>query len=382
LALNFFDEEQISVVFGLVGEFAIRANPAQFVQAFAAADVEGPANPQARDDWRRVTRARRARMMLYSTFLRAHLQPPAGWAMWCPLKQSLRDELIQTGGHRGEDLSFLNTVAKSKRGDQVRLNSRELQLVCEALAGMFFDQGQNAPQDVQDWMDVPDVIAVADMLMARKGGGYKVLLPLREGYHSPDAGQDYAPAIHADLVAGKIVIVDLARGSEGVLQFASERVLNELLGRAAERFRTGKSPQHIQIFLEEDHRLFNREKFKDRLADADPYVRLAREAGKYKLGLIYSTQQVSSVEVDILDNTANWIIAHLNSESEVRLLRGRYEFDRFGSQILQAEDPGFVRIKMQSGRFVIPAQVRMFNADMVAAARDAQPGGALRSAEA
>lgn len=382
LALNFFDEDQISVVFGLVGEFAVRVNPAQFVQAFAAADVEGVPNPQSRDEWRRVTRARRARMMLYATFMRARLQPPAGWGMWCPLKQSLRNELVQAGGARGEDLSFLHTAPTSRRGDQLRLDGRQLLLVCEALAAMFFERGQNAPQDVQDWMDVPDVIAVADMLMARKGGGYKVLLPMREGYHSPDAGQDYAPSIHADLVAGKIVIVDLARGSEGVLQFASERILNHLLSHAAERFRTGKAPQMIQIFLEEAHRLFNREKFKDRLADADPYVRLAREAGKYKLGLIYSTQQVSSVEMDVLDNTANWIVAHLNSESEVRLLRGRYEFDRFGDQILRAEDPGFVRVKMQSGRFVIPTQVRMFNADMVGSARDARIGGALRPAGA
>ena len=382
LALNFFDEEQIAVVFGLVGEFAIRENAAQFVQAFAAADVEGVPNPQSREDWRRVKRARRARMMLYATFMRARLQPPAGWGMWCPLKQSLRTELTQSGGPRGEDLSFLDTVPRNKQGDNVKLSANQLLLVCETLAGIYFDQGDNAPADVVDWMDIPDVIAMADMLAARKGGGFKVLLPLREGYHSPDAGGDYAPSIHTDLVAGKIVIVDLARGSEGVLQFASERVLNHLLGRAAERFRTGKPPQHIQIFLEEAHRLFNRDRFKDRLAAADPYVRLAREAGKYKLGLIYSTQQVSSVEVDILDNTANWIIAHLNSESEVRLLRGRYEFDRFGDQILRAEDPGFMRIKMQSGRFVIPIQVRMFNADMVAGARDAKPGVILRAATA
>lgn len=382
LALNFFDENQIGVVFGLVGEFAVRANAAQFVQAFAAADVEGPPNPESRDDWRRVTRARRARMMLYATFRRARLEPAGGWHMWCPLKQSLRDELVQGGGYRGADLSFLHIVPKSKRGDQIKLDERQLVLVCETLAARFFDEGANAPQDIQDWMDVPDVIAIADMLMTRKGGGYKVLLPLREGYHSPDAGEDYAPSIHTDLIAGKIVIVDLARGSEGVLQFASERILNYLLSRAAERFRTGRTPQMIQIFLEEAHRLFNRDKFKDRLADADPYVRLAREAGKYKLGLVYSTQQVSSVELDVLDNTANWIIAHLNSENEVRLLRGRYEFDRFGEQILRAEDPGFVRVKMQSGRFVIPTQVRMFNADVVAAARDARPGANLHATEA
>lgn len=375
LAINFYDEDAIGVVWSLVGAFAVRLNNAQFVQAFAAADVEGVPNPQTRDDWRQVKRARRARMMLYATFMRVGLQPPANWGMWCPLKQSLRQALAAAGGRRGEDLSFLGNVPSNQRGDSVKLTAPQLLVVCEALAHHHFDG--NAHQDIHDWMDVPDVEHVADMLLARKGGGFKVLLPLREGYHSPSSGQDYAPTIHDDLVDGKIVIVDLSRGSEGVLQFASERVLNHLLSVASERFRTGKTPCRIQIFLEEAHRLFDRDKFADRLADNDPYVRLAREAGKYKLGLIYSTQQVSSVEPDVLDNTANWIIAHLNSESEVKLLRGRYEFDRFAEQILRAEDVGFVRIKTQSSRFVIPVQVRLFDAAMVQIARDAQPG-ALR----
>ena len=213
---------------------------------------------------------------------------------------------------------------------------------------------------------------VAEFLLARKGGGFKVLYPLGEGYHSPTATDDYAPKVYKDLVAGKIVIVDLSRGSEGVLQFASERILNHLLQEAARRFREGLEPDRIQIFLEEAHRLFDRAKFADRLADRDPYVRLAREAGKYKIGMIYSTQQVSSVEPDVLDNTANWIVAHLNSEAEVKLLRGRYEFDRFAEQILRAEDVGFVRIKTQSSRYIIPVQVRLFDSSMVADARDAQ----------
>lgn len=380
LAINFYDEDAIGVVWGLVGAFALRLNDGQFVQAFAAADVEGVANPQTRDDWRQVKRARRARMMLYATFMRVGLQPPAGWSMWCPIKQSLRQALVAAGGRRAEDLSFLDAAPTNRQGDTVKLNAPQLLAVSEALATHHFAGG--AAPDISEWMNVPDVEHVADMLVARKGGGFKVLLPLREGYHSPSASDDYAPSIHGDLVAGKIVIVDLSRGSEGVLQFASERILNHLLAKASERFRAGKEPQRIQIFLEEAHRLFDRDKFSDRLADLDPYVRLAREAGKYKLGLIYSTQQVSSVEPDVLDNTANWVIAHLNSESEVRLLRGRYEFDRFAEQILHAEDPGFVRIKTQSSRFVVPVQVRMFNADMVHAARDAVPNASLTETEA
>lgn len=374
LALNFYDEDAIGVVWSLVGDFVLRQNSSQYVQSFAAADVEGPGDPQTRDDWRVVKHARRARMMLYACFLKAGLQPRADWAMWCPLKESLRNELVTAGGRRGEDLGFLNTVPSNRRGDSVKLNAQQLLLTCEALAAQY--HGGSPAADITDWVEVPDhrVEHIIDVLLERKGGGYKILLPLREGYHSPTASDDYAPAVHADLVDGKIVIVDLSRGSEGVLQFASERILNVLLGRAAERFRAGQPPHRIQVFLEEAHRLFDRDRFADQLADRDPYVRLAREAGKYKIGMIYSTQQVSSVEPDVLDNTANWIIAHLNSESEVRLLRGRYEFDRFAEQILRAEDVGFVRIKTQSSRFVVPVQVRMFDEAMVAAAREATPG--------
>ena len=115
--------------------------------------------------------------------------------------------------------------------------------------------------------------------------------------------------------------------------------------------------------------MFDRDRFQRDLAETDPYVRLAREAGKYKLGMIYATQQVSSVERDVLDNTANWIIAHLNSESEVKLLAGRYEFARFAEQIRRAEDIGFVRLKTLSSRFVIPVQVRKFDRSVVEAAR-------------
>jgi hypothetical protein len=380
LAINFYDETAVSVVWGLVCEFLLRLNNAQYVQSFVAAGIEGPANPQTRDEWREVTHARRARMTVYACFIKAGLTPPPTFGMWAPLKLDLRRALVELGGRRGEDLSFLNTVPTSKRGDQVRLNAPQVQMVAEALGANYHSGSPN--QHVQEWIDVPDhrVEHVVDVLLERKGGGYKVLLPLREGYHSPTASDDYAPAIHADLVAGRIVIVDLSRGSEGVLQFASERVINLILQRAAERFRANLPPHRIQIFLEEAHRLFDRDRFANRLAANDPYVRLAREAGKYKIGMVYSTQQVSSVDPDVLDNTANWIVAHLNSETEVKLLRGRYEFDRFGDQIRQAEDVGFVRLKTQSSRFVIPIQVRLFDHATVEAARSARPLAAIEEA--
>ena len=69
------------------------------------------------------------------------------------------------------------------------------------------------------------------------------------------------------LCVGKIVIVDLSRGSEGVLQFASERIINLLLANAAERFRAGLAPHRIQLFLEEAQRLFDRAKFTEKMGE-------------------------------------------------------------------------------------------------------------------
>lgn len=371
LALNFFDEASIAIVWELTRDFVLRLNTSQYVQAFVNADVAGPSNPETNDDYRLLSHARRARALAYACFLKAGLRAPANWTYYLPLKKSVRQALIDAGGRHDEDLSFLSNVELSRRGDNAKLTAPQLLLVAEALAAHALASSPNT--EIADWVKGPEdhTKHAAEFLLARKGGGFKVLYPLCEGYHSPTASDDYAPKVHKDLVAGKIVIVDLSRGSEGVLQFASERILNLLLREAAERFRQGLASHRLQIFLEEAHRLFDREKFAGKLADRDPYVRLAREAGKYKIGMIYSTQQVSSVEPDVLDNTANWIVAHLNSEAEVKLLKGRYEFDRFAEQILRSEDVGFVRIKTQSSRYIIPVQVRLFDAEMVRSARDA-----------
>jgi hypothetical protein len=374
LALNFFDEELIAVTWSIVGQFVQSQRDADYVKSFAAADVQGPANPQAREEWKQVAYARRARAMAFACLLKAGLNAPAGWSMWVPLKESLRSALIDTGGARGQDLSFLSAVQLSRRGDQARLTAPQLLGVCEGLAANFHGQQRHA--EVEDWVHVPDnrIEHIIDVLMQRRGSGYKILLGLRDGYHAASAVEDYAPLIHTDLIAGKIVIIDLSRGGESVLQYASERIISFVLDRAAERFRTGQEAHRIQIFLEEAHRLFDRDRFQRAMAESDPYVRLAREAGKYKLGMIYATQQVSSVEQDVLDNTANWVIAHLNSESEIKRLAGRYEFGRFAEQIRRAEDIGFVRLKTLSSRFVIPVQVRRFDRSVVESARGVATG--------
>ena len=196
-----------------------------------------------------------------------------------------------------------------------------------------------------------------------------MLEPLRV-YHSLARTDDYAEEVLRELVAGKIVIMDLSLGTETILQFCSERIINYIVEDAARRFAEGREPYQIQIFIEEAHRLFNRGRM-NVPEETDPYVRLAKEAAKFRIGLIYATQEVSSVDPLILSNTSNWIVTHLNNHAEVKELSKYYDFEDFADLTLKAEDVGFARLKTRSGRYIIPVQIDLFDESKICAAREA-----------
>lgn len=372
LALNFYARDQLDAVWGMCQTVALQGQDVPgFLKAFADCDPAG-VNDEVEDAGEtraNQMRTARVRFLFYALLLKLELTPPTNWRAYAPMSKPLRTELAGLDS----ELAFINDDDQLRAQQKLQPNGAVLLSPAEALAvaQAISENAQSdspGPEVDRWWTFSPRIAAVGVMIAPRGNRGFKALIDVKP-FHSPLARDDYAVKIYDDLVAGRIVIVDLSKGTDRVLQFASERVIRHVLGRQAALFAAGETPHRIQICLEEAQRLFARDKFQ-KSTSTDPYVTMAREAAKFNLGMIFATQEPAAVDDSVLNQTSNWIVAHLNDEAQVKRIEGRYEFKRFKDQILTAEDPGFVRLKTASSRYVLPVQIHRFDQAMINRVRE------------
>lgn len=210
-----------------------------------------------------------------------------------------------------------------------------------------------------NWLD-GDCKAMLNMLAQKNDTnayirGYRILINAKE-YHSCDrTGLEVYEEIYNNLEKGKIVILDLSVGNSRLRNKISEELARSIFNRSMNTFTKTKTPPNIMIYIEEAHNLIGK-----KMDLNDPWPRLAKEGAKYKIGLVYATQEVSSVHPNILANTENWFVTHLNSEKEISELSKFYDFADFSKSLIRAQDVGFARVKTLSSSYVIPVQIDKF----------------------
>jgi hypothetical protein len=209
------------------------------------------------------------------------------------------------------------------------------------------------------WLD-NDTRAILNLLArANDGGsfirGYNNLVDAKP-YHSPRRAQEVGDEIYAHLEAGKIVILDLSVGNPELRARISTQIAADIFNKSMNKFVDGKVPPNIVVYIEEAHNLIGRG-----MDLTATWPRLAKEGAKYRIALVYATQEVSSVHPNILANKENWFITHLNNTDEIRQLAKFYDFGDFDRSLLRAQDVGFARVKSLSSPFVIPTQIDKFD---------------------
>jgi len=214
-------------------------------------------------------------------------------------------------------------------------------------------------QDVKEWI-TEEMKPLLNLLCQKNDNdsfisGYRELIDAQK-FHSKTRQTDVSKEIYEHLQNGKIVIIDLSVGNALLREKLSKKIAGYIFDQSMKKFTEDKRPNNIVIYIEEAHNLIGKG-----MKLTETWPRIAKEGAKYKIGLVYATQEVSSIHENILANTENWFVSHLNSEKEINELAKFYDFSDFSQSLLKSQDVGFSRVKTLSSPFVIPIQIDKFD---------------------
>ncbi|MDE2731027.1 MAG: hypothetical protein OXI38_06510 [Bacteroidota bacterium] len=222
----------------------------------------------------------------------------------------------------------------------------------------FEDRYAKNSKSGDDWAD-PRLKAMLSIF--RTPNGVLAFQSLRN-QHFAGITADYADDIVADLKAGKLVIFDQSVGDPEINRQAAERIMWKVFRAQQKMFTSGEEIKpwewHVLVYVEEAHNLLPRGGGKDVLSTV--WARAAKEGGKMNLGVIFATQAPSSILPEILSETDNWFIAHLNSDNEARVVERYLDFADFIPQIRRISEPGFIRLRTLSSGYTVPVQLDRF----------------------
>lgn len=297
------------------------------------------------------------RLALYKTILyKVGLVAPQGYMVKFEMNKDLREALKEQINEDDtlEDYEKTPIIMKLENTTLI-LKLNESELIFTQLRKLYKKDNKYAKVWIKD-----DIKSMLNILTQKNDKdsfikGYKQLISIIQ-YHTENREDEVSDEIYKYLAEGKIVILDLSVGPANLRENISKRIARKIFNKSMQTFIEAKTPPNIVIYVEEAHNLIGKE-----LKLTEIWPRIAKEGAKYKIALVYSTQEVSSIHPNILANTENWFVSHINNEKEVRELSKFYDFDDFSKSLLRAQDVGFTRVKTLSSPFVVPVQIDKFD---------------------
>jgi hypothetical protein len=227
LGINFYDPAQLLAVKGFIAA-TLADGSADYVKAFVNADFAGDvvAGESAGESAQRTQRAARGRLMLYGALARADFPLPNRsprdsrypWRAWVTMRQPLAAAI---------EADIPNALTHAKSGGNIGVNREELIAVCEWFVSKLEDGSGPGIDGFDSFVGGdPFKSALPIFTQTNQGrfvSGFTKLKPLRP-FHDSNAQNDFRDDVYAELVSGRIVIVDLHLGPQNVTAQLVSRV--------------------------------------------------------------------------------------------------------------------------------------------------------------